>query len=62
MSSKPRLVAAVHGRKRTAADPAFFYPFLYDKEEYPDLVQFVTPQYGDPHGELSAWARQFLDG
>jgi acetyltransferase-like isoleucine patch superfamily enzyme len=26
MSSKPRLVAAVHGHKRTAADPAFFYP------------------------------------
>lgn len=45
----------------TADDPAFFYPFLYDDEEYPDLVQFVTPQYGDPRGELSAWARQFLD-
>jgi transglutaminase-like putative cysteine protease len=42
-------------------DPAYFYPFLYDDEEYPDLTQFVTPQYGDPHGELSAWARQFLD-
>jgi transglutaminase-like putative cysteine protease len=45
----------------TPDDPAFFYPFLYDDEEYPDLLQFVTPQYGDPHGELSAWARQFLD-
>ena len=45
----------------TPDDPAFFYPFLYDDEEYPDLTQFVTPQYGDPHGELSAWARQFLD-
>ena len=45
----------------TPDDPAFFYPFLYDDEEYPDLVQFVTPQYGDPHGELSAWARRFLD-
>ena len=45
----------------TPDDPAFFYPFLYDDEEYPDLVQFVTPQYGDPNGELSAWARQFLD-
>lgn len=45
----------------TPDDPAFFYPFLYDDEEYPDLVQFVTPQYGDPHGELSVWARQFLD-
>jgi transglutaminase-like putative cysteine protease len=45
----------------TPDDPAFFYPFLYDSEEYPDLVQFVTPQYGDPQGELSAWARRFLD-
>jgi transglutaminase-like putative cysteine protease len=45
----------------TPDDPAFFYPFLYDDEEYPDLVQFVTPQYGDPRGELSTWARQFLD-
>jgi transglutaminase-like putative cysteine protease len=45
----------------TADDPAYFYPFLYDDEEFPDLVQFITPQYGDPHGELSAWARRFLD-
>jgi transglutaminase-like putative cysteine protease len=45
----------------TPDDPAYFYPFLYDDEEFPDLVQFITPQYGDPHGELSAWARKFLD-
>jgi transglutaminase-like putative cysteine protease len=45
----------------TPDDPAFFYPFLYDDEEYPDLLQFVTPQYGDPNGELSAWSQQFLD-
>ncbi len=45
----------------TADDPAYFYPFLYDKEEFPDLIQFITPQYGDPDGELSAWARNFLD-
>jgi transglutaminase-like putative cysteine protease len=45
----------------TPDDPAFFYPFLYDYEEYPDLLQFVTPQYADPNGELSAWAMQFLD-
>jgi transglutaminase-like putative cysteine protease len=45
----------------TADDPAYFYPFVYDKEEFPDLVQFITPQYGDPGGELSAWARTFLD-
>ena len=45
----------------TADDPAYFYPFLYNDEELPDLVQFITPQYGDPGGELSAWARNFLD-
>jgi transglutaminase-like putative cysteine protease len=44
----------------TADDPAYFYPFLYDDEEFPDLVQFITPQYGDPNGEMSAWARGFL--
>jgi transglutaminase-like putative cysteine protease len=45
----------------TADDPAYFYPFVYDNEEFPDLVQFIKPQYGDPDGELSAWARNFLD-
>lgn len=45
----------------TAEDPAYFYPFLYDDEELSDLVQFIRPQYGDPDGELSAWARGFLD-
>jgi transglutaminase-like putative cysteine protease len=45
----------------TADDPAYFYPFLYNDEEFLDLVQFITPQYGDPEGELSAWARNFLD-
>jgi transglutaminase-like putative cysteine protease len=45
----------------TPADAAYFYPFLYGDEELPDLVQFITPQYGDPDGEMSAWARSFLD-
>jgi transglutaminase-like putative cysteine protease len=45
----------------TADDAAYFYPFLYDDEEFPDLGQFITPQYGDPDGALSAWARGFLD-
>jgi transglutaminase-like putative cysteine protease len=45
----------------TPDDPAYFYPFLYDPEEFPDLRQFITPQYGDPTGRLSAWARKFLD-
>jgi transglutaminase-like putative cysteine protease len=45
----------------TADDPAYFYPFLYDPDEFPDLLPYVTPQYADPDGELSAWARNFLD-
>jgi transglutaminase-like putative cysteine protease len=45
----------------TPDDPAYFYPFLYDSEEFPDLRQFITPQYSDPNGELAAWARKFLD-
>ena len=44
-----------------ADDPGYFYPFLYGEGEYPDLVQFVMPQYSDPQGELTAWARSFLD-
>src|SRR5260370_19370480 len=45
----------------TPDDPAYFYPFLYDDDEFPDLIQVITPQYSDPNGELSAWARNFLD-
>ncbi|HEY2212782.1 MAG TPA: transglutaminase family protein [Bradyrhizobium sp.] len=45
----------------TPDDPAYFYPFRYDDEEFPDLIQVITPQYSDPDGELSAWARNFLD-
>ena len=45
----------------TPDDPAYFYPFLYDEEEFPDLREFITPQYSDPDGELSTWARKFLD-
>jgi transglutaminase-like putative cysteine protease len=44
----------------TQNDAAFEYPFLYSDHEFPDLVAFVTPRYGDPDGELSAWARGFL--
>src|SRR5580692_4753578 len=38
----------------TPDDLAYFYPFLYDEEEFADLVQFITPHYSDPNGELSA--------
>jgi transglutaminase-like putative cysteine protease len=45
----------------TPDEAAYFYPFLYDSEEFADILHFVTPQYADPDGELSAWARNFLD-
>lgn len=45
----------------TPDDHAYFYPFLYGDEELPDLLQFITPRYGDPEGELSTWARNYLD-
>jgi transglutaminase-like putative cysteine protease len=45
----------------TPDDPAYFYPFRYDDEEFPDLAQYITPQYSDPDGELTAWALTFLD-
>src|SRR5436309_4854864 len=44
----------------TADDSAYFYPFLYDAEEIADLREYFTLQYGDPTGELSAWALKFL--
>ncbi len=45
----------------TPDDPAYFYPFAYADEEFPDLVQYITPQYTDPDGEIAEWARGFLD-
>jgi len=45
----------------TPDDAAFFYPFLYDGGEYDDLQQYILPHYSDPDGELTAWARNFLE-
>jgi transglutaminase-like putative cysteine protease len=45
----------------TPDDKAYFYPFMYNGDELPDLQEFIRPQYGDPDGELSYWAREFLD-
>lgn len=41
-------------------DEGYFYPFLYDSEELPDLVEYITPQYADPDGAIAAWGRQYL--
>jgi transglutaminase-like putative cysteine protease len=51
----------VHAFTLTPDDPGYFYPFLYDSQEYDDLRQYIMPRYSDPNGELSAWARNFLD-
>ena len=45
----------------TPDDPGYFYPFLYDPDENLDLLQYVTPHYADPGGELDGWARGFLE-
>jgi transglutaminase-like putative cysteine protease len=45
----------------TPDDAAYFYPFLYDEDELPDLQQFIAPNYSDSNGALSVWARSFLD-
>jgi len=44
----------------TPDNGAYFYPFLYDSHELPDLMQYITPQYADPDGGISAWGRKFL--
>jgi transglutaminase-like putative cysteine protease len=44
----------------TPGDDAWHYPFAYDDEELPDLLQSITPQYADPDGALERWALGFL--
>ena len=44
-------------------DPAAeLFPFAYSVEERFDLEHYLRPHHDDPHGELTAWARQFLRG
>jgi transglutaminase-like putative cysteine protease len=37
-------------------------PFTYAPEEWIDLAPYLRPHTDDPHGQLIAWAHQFLDG
>jgi len=69
-TSAPKPCVRQHRRRRaqsgeefalTPDDPAYFYPFLYDNEEFPDLVQFIRPQYSDPKRRTFRMARNFLD-
>ncbi len=36
------------------------YPFPYTLDERFDLENYLRPQYEDPDGALTAWARQFI--
>lgn len=41
---------------------AISYPFRYSDDEWTDLGALAVPQYPDPAGLLSAWARGFVRG
>lgn len=41
---------------------AIEWPFLYNTDDFVDLGALATPQYVDPAGRLSQWARQFVMG
>jgi transglutaminase-like putative cysteine protease len=51
----------VEGIALRPGEDAYYYPFLYDPDELPDLRPSMTPQYADPDGALADWARQFLN-
>jgi transglutaminase-like putative cysteine protease len=42
------------------AASAISYPFLYTRDEWSDLGALAAPQYPDPAGRLSEWARAFV--
>ncbi len=67
-SSELRLVSAFriehYGKLVSAYDLEPFaqtYPFVYDSEEFPDLMRSIERRYPDPDRKIYRWARQFLD-
>lgn len=44
----------------TVQEDALTYPFAYDPDELPDIVQTIERQHPDPGGEVERWARQFV--
>ncbi len=50
----------VHELVLSPDDEGYFYPFLYDSEELPDLIEYITPQYADPDAGIATWGRKFL--
>jgi len=41
---------------------AHSYPFAYSDDEHADLGAMLSPQYADPDGKLSNWAKAFVAG
>jgi transglutaminase-like putative cysteine protease len=37
------------------------YPFVYDSEEFPDLMRSIERRYPDPERKIDNWTRRFLD-
>jgi transglutaminase-like putative cysteine protease len=44
------------------AATAIVYPFQYSPDEWTDLGALTVPQYPDPQGRLTAWARAYVRG
>ncbi len=64
-----RIDAATELQLDSAAWPVFeiaasalSYPFRYGDDDWTDLGALAVPQYVDPEGRLSVWARGFVRG
>src|SRR6202140_2959258 len=44
------------------APQAQVYPFVYSSDDRSDLGRLLDRHYPDPHGQLEAWAKRFVQG